>query len=232
VKLSVIIPTYNEQDNIENLLQCFVSSIQKNNFEIIVIDGGSTDETSKIVNRIKEVQFYVSPKKGRASQMNYGASKASGEIFYFVHADVVPVQSFYDDILAAIYHKIDFGCYRYKFDSPSKMLKFNAFMTRFNTVWAGGGDQTLFIKKEIFFRLNGFDENLLIMEDFDLVKRAKKRKYFFIILPFNVTVSARKYINNSWLKVQYANTLIVFAWKCGASQSWMVNKYNKILSNH
>jgi rSAM/selenodomain-associated transferase 2 len=231
MKLSVIIPTFNEQDNIEKLVNFFLLSQQKNNIEIIIVDGGSTDETSNIVNRIKTVQFYVSSKKGRAAQMNFGATKATGEIFYFVHADVIPVQNFYQDIFTAIHHKIDFGCYRYIFDSPSKMLKFNAFMTRFNTIWAGGGDQTLFIKKEVFYMLNGFDEKLLIMEDFDLVKRAKKNKFNFSILPFSVMVSARKYVHNSWLKVQYANTLIVFAWKCGASQSWMVRKYNKILFN-
>jgi hypothetical protein len=108
-------------------------------------------------------------------------------------------------------------------------LKFNAYMTRFNSVWAGGGDQTLFLKKETFTLLRGFKEDFIIMEDFDLIKRAKQLKLHFKILPYKVIVSARKFEKNSWLKVQFANAVIVVAWKLGASQSWMKRKYVKWL---
>ncbi len=230
MKVSVIIPTFNEQDNIKKLLDFFMLAPNRHLIEIIVVDGGSSDDTISIAQSFKEVNVCISPKKGRAAQMNYGASKAIGEIFYFVHADVIPVLNYYDDVINAITEN-DFGCYRYVFDSPNNLLKFNAYMTRYNSVWAGGGDQTLFIKKDTFFKLNGFKDELLIMEDFDLVKRAKKMKMKFIILPCNVMVSARKYKYNSWIKVQYANTLIMLAWKFGASQIWLQDKYKKLLSN-
>jgi hypothetical protein len=161
--------------------------------------------------------------------MNYAASIAAGDILYFVHADVQVHRDYIDHILWAIDSGYDLGCYRYKFNSKKRMLRFNGYMTRFNTVWAGGGDQTLFIKKTVFERLNGFRPDYRIMEDFDLVKRAKKQRLKFIILPYNVLVSARKYDKNSWLRVQVANTIIVMAWRLGASQDWMVNKYKKML---
>jgi rSAM/selenodomain-associated transferase 2 len=227
MKISVIIPTYNEAAHIGALVQQLK---QTNVHEIIVSDGGSIDHTLKLAEASGAIAV-LSPNKGRAAQMNYAASIATGHIFYFVHADVKPHADYVVHILEAIQAGIDFGCYRYRFDSTKKILRFNGYMTRFNSIWAGGGDQTLFIKKEIFNKLNGFKADYRIMEDFDLVKRAKKAGYRFKILPYSILVSARKYDKNSWLRVQWANTRIILAWKRGASQEWMVRKYKEMLKS-
>ncbi len=226
--LSIIIPTFNEAQNIESLLTIIQANKYYNHCEVIVVDGGSTDHTLTIVNPFN-VTILESPQRGRAAQMNYGATRAKGDVLYFVHADVKINAQYYEQIKTAIENGVKLGCYQYDFDSKSKLLKFNAFMTRFNSVWAGGGDQTLFLKKETFTFLNGFKEEFLIMEDFDLVKRVKQLKLNFKILPYKVIVSARKYESNSWLKVQLANTVIIIAWKLGASQSWLKQKYVKWL---
>jgi rSAM/selenodomain-associated transferase 2 len=226
--LSIIIPTYNEVQNIEQLLTIIQANKYYKNCEVIVVDGGSTDGTLAIVNGFNIIVLQ-SPQKGRAVQMNYGAARAKGEALYFVHADVKIQAQYYEQIKSAIQADVALGCYQYDFDSKSKLLKFNAYMTRFNSVWAGGGDQTLFLKKETFTLLRGFKEDFIIMEDFDLIKRAKQLKLHFKILPYKVIVSARKFEKNSWLKVQFANAVIVVAWKLGASQSWMKRKYVKWL---
>jgi rSAM/selenodomain-associated transferase 2 len=226
--LSVIIPTYNEEASIARTIDSLLLNANRQSIEIILVDCGSTDNTIAIANSLGIAKVVLSPQKGRAAQMNYGASLAKGDVFYFVHADVKVHPNYYEHISNAIATGIDFGCYRYQFDSPQKMLRFNAYMTKYNSIWAGGGDQTLFIKKEVFHSLNGFKADYIIMEDFDLVKRAKKQ-FRFSILPYSILVSARKYDNNSWLRVQLANSIIVVAWKLGASQQWMKKRYKKLL---
>jgi rSAM/selenodomain-associated transferase 2 len=226
--LSVIIPSYNEEASIARTIDSLLLNANRQSIEIILVDGGSTDNTIAIANSLGIAKVVLSPQKGRAAQMNYGASLAKGDVFYFVHADVKVHPNYYEHISNAIAMGIDFGCYRYQFDSPKKMLRFNAYMTKYNSVWAGGGDQTLFIKKEVFDALNGFKADYIIMEDFDLVKRAKKQ-FRFSILAYSILVSARKYDNNSWLRVQLANSIIVVAWKLGASQQWMKKRYKKLL---
>jgi rSAM/selenodomain-associated transferase 2 len=228
--ISIIIPAYNEEANIVRLQKEFSSIINNRTaIEVIIVDGGSTDNTVTEAKHLT-THVYDSPQKGRAAQMNYGASKAKGTIFYFVHADVSLMPGFDEYIRAAINEGVDFGCFRYDFDSKKKTLKFNAYLTQYNSVWAGGGDQTLFIKKEVFESLQGFRADYIIMEDFDVVKRAKKRGYKFKILPHSIVVSARKYNTNSWVRVHLANITIVIAWKLGASQQWMKRTYKKLLN--
>ncbi|HVK97528.1 MAG TPA: glycosyltransferase, partial [Flavisolibacter sp.] len=96
--ISVIIPTYNEQEHIAETIRWlwlhdeagFIS-------EIIISDGGSTDKTVAVALS-EGVRAAVSPRKGRAVQMNYGASIATQSILYFLHADTIPPPTFTIDI--------------------------------------------------------------------------------------------------------------------------------------
>ncbi len=226
--ISVIMPVYNEAENLLRQKVFFTQLFnQTKEIELIIIDGGSTDDSLKIASSFAQVAT-ISPQKGRAQQMNYGASLAQHPILYFVHADV----SLNNDVFWYIEKNIaqkPLGGFRYVFDKSSFMLKINEYLTRFKGAWAGGGDQTLFISKNNFQKLNGFDGSLIIMEDFDIVRRAKKNGLQYLIMPHNITVSSRKYSTNSWLRVQIANAIIVIAWKLGASQKWMKQKYKDLL---
>lgn len=224
--ISIIIPTFNECEYIESLISS-IFKYQKGAIEVIVCDGGSSDDTRSIA-KSAGAEVFISPQKGRASQMNYGASKASGDVLYFVHADVKLHPDFEKDIYQAIEDGFSIGCYRYQFDSRLLLLKINAFFTRFDWIWCRGGDQTLFIPKNCFEQIGGFNNDFKIMEDYDLIVRAKK-VFKFKIIPKNVIVSARKYDTNSYLKVQLANLKIMRMWKKGVSQSEMVDTYQKLL---
>jgi GT2 family glycosyltransferase len=90
------------------------------------------------------------------------------------------------------------------------------------------GDQTLFIKKELFHKIGGFDETMIIMEHYDIVKRATQRAKYKIFSK-GAMVSARKYDTNSWLAVQKANYKIVQMYKKGASQLEIIEAYKKML---
>jgi rSAM/selenodomain-associated transferase 2 len=225
--ISIIIPTYNEAENISRLINYFIVHADKNLTEIIIVDAGSKDNTLSLAGKAG-AKAVVSPGKGRATQMNYGASIAHGEIYYFVHADTFPPLSYAEDILQAIKNGFEAGCYRSKFDSAKWLLKINGFFTRFPFLFCRGGDQTLFITKNLFDRLGGFNGNMRIMEDFDMITRIWKVGRFKII-PKTALVSARKYKDNSWWKVQMANKTIVQMYKRGATQEEMITKYKKLL---
>lgn len=227
--ISIIIPTWNEADNIEQQLQ-YLNQLDNPSLleEILLIDGGSTDETVAIAEKTG-VAVHISPKKGRACQMNYGAKLAKGDILYFVHADVQPPKSCLENILTSIQEQKCIGCFAYKFKSKSRLLKMNAFFTQFDWMTNGGGDQTLFILKERFEELGGFDEQLPIMEDFEFVWRAKKRKYTMHLVKKRALVSARKYEQNSYLKVQLVNAFTFLAFRWGVSPQKLANWYRKQL---
>ena len=225
--LSIIIPTYNEQEKISALINYIKHNSFKGHTEIIICDGGSSDETIKEAANAGAITLRC-PKKGRAAQMNYGASHANGDILYFIHADTFPPDSFVDDINEAIAAGYALGRYRTKFDSKKRVLKMNAFFTRFDLFMCYGGDQTLFIKRELFIAIKGFDETMLIMEDYEIISRARE-KAKYRIMPKNALVSARKYDCNSWISVQKANYTIVQMYKKGASQTEMVDEYKKRL---
>ncbi len=226
--ISIIIPAFNEAAGIDRLVQYlrqYGGDILK---EIIVTDGGSSDDTLILAEKAGAVAC-LSPQKGRAAQMNYGASLASGDVFYFIHADVFPPESYARDILCAINEGYDLGRYRTKFDTKKRYLRFNEFFTRFDWFVCYGGDQTLFIRRSIFESNGGFRNDMRIMEDYEFTKRIRKQKFRHKIFKKAAVVSDRKYENNSWWQVQKANYTIVKMYKKGATQEAMVARYKEML---
>ncbi len=225
--ISIIIPTLNENKFIGRLLR-YLQSCSKVKNQIIVSDGGSTDDTMSIASAEGATVVRCS-KKGRAAQMNYGASFATQSILYFVHADCLPPENFHTRILESVEKDFTLGRFQTKFDSPSTLLKINAFFTRFDWFICTGGDQTLFFKKEVFDKINGFNVDLLLMEDYDIVKRARE-KYRYAIMKEKVLVSARKYNHNSWIKVQQTHRKIMKMYRQGVNQDVLVKEYNQLLN--
>jgi len=227
--ISIIIPVYNEEETIAEQLRYLSGCSHHFPTEIIVIDGGSSDET---VSKVKEEGFtcHSSPEKGRSIQMNTGARFASGSILYFVHADSRPPKSFQQDIRNCIRQGCDSGCYRFAFDSGHPLLKLNSYFTRFNRLMCRGGDQTLFITRSFFKALGGFREDYKIMEDFEFIRRVQDSGSF-IIIPKNTVVSARKYSDNSYLKVNVVNLIVFMMYYLGASQKTMLHAYKNLIVN-
>ncbi|TGD82268.1 TIGR04283 family arsenosugar biosynthesis glycosyltransferase [Hymenobacter wooponensis] len=203
MRLSVIIPTYQEAGTIARLVRELRLYAAHHPVEILVVDAHSPDNTAAVA-REAGATVLLAPKPGRAAQMNYGAEHATGDVLYFVHADVSIHPNFFQNIQQAIAEGHEAGCYRFRFDSAHPLLRINSFGTRFKGLMSRGGDQTLFITRSLFRRLGGFDEHFVIMEDFDIIVRIRKVASFKII-PEDVLVSARKYAANSWLRVQIAN---------------------------
>lgn len=226
--MTIIIPTLNEEKRIETLIHYLRSLPNSKRFEIIVVDGGSTDNTCAYARKAGAI-LLNSPHKGRASQMNYGAKNAHSDILFFLHADSTPPTSLWKDVHRAVEEGYPIGSYRTRFDTSSFLLRINAFFTRFDKLWCRGGDQGLFITKTLFTELNGFREDYVIMEDYDIIIRARKNHPFRII-PKAMLVSSRKYDTNNYLRVQLANMKIFRMYAKGASQQEMVRRYNHLLN--
>jgi rSAM/selenodomain-associated transferase 2 len=227
MKISIIIPTLNEEEKLPQLLEV-LSRYTYTYEEIIIVDAKSTDNTVEIAKSYPKVNVIENQEPSRANQMNTGARSAVGEVLYFVHADVLPPNSFEEDIKDSIKKEADLGCYRFEFDKKALPLKFNAWWTRFDFMFCRGGDQTLFVKKSVFDQLDGFGPEYVIMEDFDFIRRARKR-FNFKIIPKNVLVSARKYKHNSYFKVNIVNLWSYWTFMLGGSPERIKMNYKKWL---
>lgn len=227
--ISIVIPTYNEEENIGQLVKHLRTYDQNLVAEIIVVDGGSQDNTLKAAQQAGALAL-VSPCKGRAAQMNYGVTKTTGDVLYFVHADSIPPASYVKDIQEALAAGYPLGCYRFRFKSNKLLLRVNSYCTRFDRIMCRGGDQTLFVRRSVFEELQGYKPDFVIMEEYDFIRRARKN-YPFKIIPKDVLVSARKYDNNGYFKVNLANLTVFMMFFAGCSQQQMLNTYKNMI-NH
>jgi rSAM/selenodomain-associated transferase 2 len=226
--ISVIIPVYNEEKHIKATIQRVWHNDTDNLVkEIIVVDGGSSDATVTIA-RSEGVRAVVSPKKGRAAQMNSGASMAREEILYFLHADTLPVMGFTVDIRQALEDGYDAGCFMLALDHPHWFLKANCWFTRFDVDAFHYGDQSLFVKCDRFHNAGGFCEKHIVFEDYHIIKQLKKRARFTIVKK-RVITSARKYLDNGIYKTQGVFYLMYFLYKLGLSQPRLVATYKRLI---
>ncbi len=226
--ISIIIPTYNEEENIaDTIIEIRKRDTANLISEIIVSDGQSTDMTIHIASNAGATVI-ISPKKGRSAQMNYGASIAKEEILYFLHADSIPPQNFTPYILKAIEKDYQAGCFRLAFDYQHWFLKANCWFTRFDVNTVRFGDQSLFVTKDAFEKCGGFDENLLMMEDQEIIHRIKKFGKF-IVMNDAVTTSARKYLDNGIYRMQFIFFRIWLLYYLGYSQEYLLKMHKKLI---
>jgi rSAM/selenodomain-associated transferase 2 len=209
MKISVIIPTLNEESHIEKTLQSVTK--QDGDYEFSVVDGGSTDKTVTIAKRYTTV---INSQRGRAIQMNTGAKVCGGDILLFLHADtILPDNAFReirkrmkDDTVAG-------GSFYIAFDADTFILRGVSFITRFNFRLFHFGDQGIFVRRSIFQTLHGYKE-MPIMEDYEFYKRlGKQGKVILIRMP--VISSARRFVRKGVIRQLLINKLVVLAYWAG-----------------
>jgi rSAM/selenodomain-associated transferase 2 len=226
--ITVIIPTYNEEKHIKATIR-HLRLCDKLNFveEVIVADGGSTDETVAIANS-EGAKAVVCPHKGRSTQMNHGASLATGSILYFLHADTLTPPGFSGDIIEKIARGYDAGCFLLSFDYNHWFLKANCWFTRFDVDAFRYGDQSLFVKRNVFDQVNGFCEKHIVFEDYDIIKKIKRHGVFAIVRKPVIT-SSRKYIDNGIFKLQGIFYLMYFMYRLNFSQQQLLSVFRKLI---
>ncbi len=221
--ITVIIPTYNE----EGFIGPTLALLQRHGDprlidEVIVADGGSHDRT--VAEAEAQGARVVHAPKGRGVQMNHGAAQARSPILYFLHAESGPPQRFAQDIGQAVQRGATAGCYRLCFDHDHWFLRVNCWFTRFDVQAFRYGDQSLFVRREAFDAVQGFDERLTIFEDYDIIKRLRGQGPFRV-LPGKVRTSARKYLQNGVYRMQAIFYAMYFLYRCGMPQERLLHTY-------
>ena len=229
MRLHIIIPVVNEADNLAQLLPLLLTELPPSG-HITVADGGSTDHVHRVVAAYDRVTHLACASCGRARQMNEAAARRPQDfdVLYFVHADTRPPRGFYQDIVTSVEKGYPVGCYRFRFDMLHPLLAINAYCTRFSGLACRGGDQSLYVTTATWRELDGF-RDMKIMEDYDIIERVWAREIPFRVMPRSITVSARKYRVNGWLRVQLANLRVFQMYRAGADEEAMVQRYRSML---
>ena len=226
-RISIIIPTLNEAATIARTLR-HLEGID--NLEVIVVDGGSKDETAALAeSRGTKV---VQSKPGKAAQMNAGATAATGDILIFLHADTLLPEDFSRQIASALNQKgVVAGAFRLSIDSIHAGIRIIERMANWRSrlLRLPYGDQALFIKKPLFEKIGGFAE-MPIMEDFILVRRLK-RKGNIVILPTAVSTSPRRWLHFGIVKTWLINQAIIIAYYLGIPPERLTRWYRREESN-
>ncbi|CAB1059400.1 Glycosyltransferase (EC [Olavius sp. associated proteobacterium Delta 1] len=221
--ISVIIPTLNEAQAIK----ATISKLKKyRQTEIIIVDGGSQDQTVEIAKSM-DVSVLTSA-ASKATQMNTGAAAATGDVLLFLHADTRLPENFETCVLEALARdEVSAGAFALGIDSDAGGLRF---IERFAN-WRSGffqmpyGDQALFVSRNLFHEIGGYP-GYPIMEDFELVRRLKQ-KGKIVILPESVQTSPRRWLNFGILKTWLLNQIIVIAYYLGISPQRLSQWYRR-----
>ena len=240
--VSIIIPTLNEQECLGQTLSC-LSSLQPPPIEIIIVDGGSQDDTVKIADNY-DVTLLTSSTKGRAIQMNQGATMATGDHLCFVHADTLVPPDLVTVIEKTLNHQ-HIACggfislmrgtkttrwgtslhnYLKTYYAP---LLFRPYLFFFKGLRLLFGDQVMFCRRSDFWDCGGFDPNLPIMEDADLC--LKLVSYGRICLLNRVVESSdRRVAKLGGLKANVIYLWIGILWGLGVNVDYLKRFYADI----
>lgn len=225
--ISVIIPTLNEEDNLDGLLSTLFSETNVE-YEIIIVDGGSTDNTSNIASS-HPVTFFQSP-QGRGQQLCAGAEKANGDVILFLHAD----SKISHGMLSAIQNQMNKhlniigGNFKLLFDGEDSFSTWlNDFYAKLRSWGVYYGDSGIFIRKAVLDEIGGL-RNIALMEDYDLIRRMERFGLTCnIIDPMLITSSRRFLGRNKWLIILgWIKIHILYYLGCGGG--FMARQYDSI----
>lgn len=208
--VSVIIPARNEAARIGVTLDV---ARAHGDAELIVVDGGSSDDTATIA-REHRAQVITS-KPGRAIQMNGGAEVASGDVLIFCHADMHLPPGYEALACAALADDAAAGAFDLTIRGDEPALRRVERAVRRRTRWMRRpyGDQAIFLRRTMFETLDGY-RDLPIMEDYDLIDRAK-RLGKIVVADGSVSVSARYWKHHGIARATWLNQKVLWGWYLG-----------------
>ncbi|MCK5724104.1 MAG: TIGR04283 family arsenosugar biosynthesis glycosyltransferase [Gammaproteobacteria bacterium] len=201
--ISIIIPTLNEEDVIQTLLQQ-LQTYRQQGHEVIVVDGGSHDNTRSVADSLSDK--VISSEAGRALQMNNGATQSRHEALWFLHADTLIPETAIEQIQQAL-NKSGWGRFNVKLSGSHILFRIIETMMNVRSCVSGiaTGDQGIFVKRKIFGQVNEYS-NIPLMEDVDLSRKLKKLSKP-VCLKYTLMTSSRR-----WEKNGISSTILLM-WK-------------------
>lgn len=222
--ISIIIPVVNEATALESTL-ALLHPMQARGAEIIVVDGGSDDDTMIIAARLADA--VLAAPKGRGRQMNTGAGVARGEVLFFLHGDSFPPPDADQLIFAGLAGGSHvWGRFDVRIDGTHPMLGMVAWMmnwrSRFSAI--ATGDQGIFVTRVAFDAVGGFAE-IPLMEDI-AISRALKRLGKPACLREKIAISGRRWEKHGVVKTILLMWRLRAAYFFGADPAQLALRYD------
>tara|TARA_B100001173_G_scaffold1510_1_gene1281 strand:+ start:184 stop:888 length:705 start_codon:yes stop_codon:yes gene_type:complete len=224
--LSIVIPTLNEALHLPLLLSDL--NVWPNDFELIIVDGGSIDLTISIA-QIQGVDVIKSPKKNRGYQLKTGASNARGDWLLFLHADSRLRIGWVRSLSQIIQNKKskNFAWYfDFKIKKDNLEYRFLEIAVALRSLFLQHpyGDQGLLIHKDLYHKIGGYS-SLKIMEDIDLITRITKKTKLKRIRE-SIYTDDRKWTNSNIIKRAIKNYKLRKKWRQGYDIDNLSKEYN------
>jgi rSAM/selenodomain-associated transferase 2/rSAM/selenodomain-associated transferase 1 len=218
--LSIIIPALNESAHIQQVINI---ALQEFPFEVIVVDGGSRDDTVQLAAGAGAT--VIRAPQGRALQMNAGAQIAGGDHLLFLHADTRLPDGYAAHIRRILSGPAAGGAFRFGIFHPFSGRRLIEWMTniRARCLQSPYGDQAIFIRKHDFIAMGGYAP-LPIMEDFDFIQRLKRRGRIVIADAYALT-SGRRWRELGVFRTTLINQLVVAGYYCGVTPEKLAMLY-------
>lgn len=215
--VSVIIPALDEAARIGSTID---AAFAAGAAEVIVADGGSTDDTSVIAR--DHGAIVLEGERVRARQLNRGAATATHDALVFVHADTLLPSGACAAIEKALASGFDFGGFELAFieDLPRLRLVARLINARTRLTRQPWGDQAQFVRRDAFVRAGGYPE-LPIMEDYELARRMRNR----VVLPLRVRTSGRRFMMKGVVRTTATNWRVIVAYHLGVSPERLARWY-------
>ena len=220
--VSVIIPVLRDADPLAALLEVLHPTTD---IEVIVAHGDAGDPALGPVRRAWPAVQWVDGPWGRGRQMNAGGARAVGQWLLFLHADARLNDGWLDEIRCAADAGAVGGCYRLQIDSPRWQARLIERGVRWRVRWLGiaYGDQGLFIRRDLFHAIGGY-RAIPVMEDADLARRLRRHGRLHYS-PLGVSVSARRWERDGWMRRTVTNLWILLLYLAGRSPDRLAASY-------
>lgn len=222
MKLSIIIPTLNEADNLVASLER-LQQYRQQGHEVIVVDGGSRDNTFDCA--IGLVDHLLMSKPGRASQMNIGAEQSLGDVLVFLHADTQLPEFAEALIIESVKYNNQWGRFNVRLSGQHILFRIIETLMNWRSCLTGiaTGDQVIFVRREIFEKVGGYPE-IKLMEDIALSKKLKSYSKPACIKQ-RVITSSRKWEKNGMVRTVLLMWRLRLQYFFGVSADELHSKY-------